>query len=194
MNGFEAIGPEYIEIAFRRARAADPDAKLLYNDFGLTQPNEKPQGIVPLLTELRGKVVPIDGIGFQMHVWIDEGREGPPLLRDAHAQDLFLDRTRNWIAQLDSLGFAVQMTEMDVRLRQPFTQEKFEMQGRVHREALPICLEAPNCTSFSTWGFSDRYSWLPFFWGSEFGAGLPLDEFYQPKPAYFGSLEALGAR
>jgi endo-1,4-beta-xylanase len=55
---------------------------------------------------------------------------------------------------------------------------------------LQICVDAPNCFSFTIWGVSDAHSWIPSqFQG--YGAGLILDEDYEPKPAYFTIEEVL---
>jgi len=32
---YDAVGPDYIELAYRTAREADPQAKLSYNDYGV---------------------------------------------------------------------------------------------------------------------------------------------------------------
>ena len=51
---------------------------------------------------------------------------------------------------------------------------------------LRACLAHPGvCTSFETWGFTDRYTWLkgqrcP---GADSCHPLPFDENYAPKPA-----------
>jgi endo-1,4-beta-xylanase len=49
------------------------------------------------------------------------------------------------------------------------------------------------CVSFTLWGFTDKYSWVPGFFEGE-GAATPLDEQFQPKPAYFALRRALGRR
>jgi endo-1,4-beta-xylanase len=58
---------------------------------------------------------------------------------------------------------------------------------------LGVCLKAPNCTAFVTWGFSDRYSWIPHFTGNP-DSPLPFDENYRPKPAYEAMTEVLQGR
>jgi len=40
-------------------------------------------------------------------------------------------------------------------------------------------LEAPNCKSFETWGFTDKYSFLP-----DPEDGMPFDKAMNAKPAY----------
>jgi hypothetical protein len=42
-----------------------------------------------------------------------------------------------------------------------------------------------------TWGFTDRYSWIPEFSNYTRGDALPLDSSYQPKPAYLQMQEEL---
>ena len=51
-------------------------------------------------------------------------------------------------------------------------------------------LNNPNCTSFLTWGITDKYSWIPYFFKG-WGAALPFDENYRAKPAYIGLKTAL---
>ena len=61
------------------------------------------------------------------------------------------------------LGLQVQVTELDVRLPEPITQADLNAQAAVYREIMDVCLDAPNCTAFIMWGFTDRYSWIPEF-------------------------------
>jgi hypothetical protein len=42
-----------------------------------------------------------------------------------------------------------------------------------------------------TWGFTDRYSWIPWAFNNKEGAALPLDTLYLPKPAYWQMLEVM---
>jgi GH35 family endo-1,4-beta-xylanase len=62
--------------------------------------------------------------------------------------------------------------------------------ARAYREVLQACLAAPNCGEFTTWGFTDKYSWVPQFF-SGYGAALPFDEHYAPKPAYTALVDEL---
>jgi hypothetical protein len=42
-----------------------------------------------------------------------------------------------------------------------------------------------------TWGFTDRYSWIPDYHNDKQGAALPLDWLYLPKPAYWEMLDVM---
>jgi len=83
----------------------------------------------------------------------------------------------------------VHFTEIDVRCSQfssipcelssPWPQANLTKQAQVYKKLLLICLGAPNCLSFETWGFTDKYSFVaspqdPF----------PLNSTYEEKPAY----------
>ncbi|WP_238626264.1 endo-1,4-beta-xylanase [Aggregatilinea lenta] len=166
----QALGPEYIEKAFRWAHAADPDALLFYNDYGAEGLNEKSDAIYTLVKDLVERDVPIDGVGLQMHVDI----AFPPNPADVAAN----------ILRLSALGLQVQITEMDVVTSgDPADAER---QAEIYAEMLQVCLEAPACTAFETWGFTDRYTWQ----GTQ-TAPLLFDAQYQPKLAYFALRDVL---
>ncbi len=170
------IGPEYIELAFRWAHEADPDALLIYNDFGNEGFNAKSDAIYQLVRSLLEKGVPIHGVGLQMHLRADR----PPDPSEVAANfERFAD-----------LGLQVQITEIDVRIRQPSRAGDLERQAQIYRDMLQVCLQAENCTSFTTWGFTDRHSWVPTHFEG-WGEALIFDKNYQPKPAYRSLLEVL---
>jgi len=66
---YNICGEDYIFEAFRTARAADPDAKLLYNDYSATQPTKRDK-IYSLLQKLQNENL-VDGVGMQGHWNID---------------------------------------------------------------------------------------------------------------------------
>lgn len=66
-----AIGADYIEQAFRWARAADPDVPLYYNDYNIETASAKSDAVYRMLGDLKARGVPIDGIGFQFHYQAD---------------------------------------------------------------------------------------------------------------------------
>lgn len=62
----KVIGPSYLELAFKAAEKADPNATLIYNDYNLWKP-EKRAGVIRMVKELRSKGAKIDAIGLQGH-------------------------------------------------------------------------------------------------------------------------------
>src|SRR5579859_972313 len=171
----QGIGPEYIADAFQWAHQADPDAKLFYNDYNSEGLSHKSQAIYNLVSDLKKQGVPIDGVGLQMHVRIDN----PPNPAEVRAN----------IARLGALGLQVQITEMDVQIQNGIGSQadRLAAQGKVYRQMLGVCLETPVCTAFLTWGFTDQYTWIPGFTHHP-DLPLPFDTAYAPKPAYWALL------
>ena len=91
---------------------------------------------------------------------------------------------------LGNLGLDVHITEMDVRVRLPATNASLVQQADVYESILRACLAESACGALITWGFTDKYSWVPSFF-TGYGAALPFDENYQPKLAYDVMLAAL---
>ena len=173
------IGPEYVELAFRVASEADPEAQLFYNEYGAEGSGIKSDGVYELVRSLRQRGVPVHGVGMQMHVSVDDY----PRPEDVAAN----------MRRLATLGVDVHITEMDVRIPLPVTEEKLNAQACIYRAMLDVCLSAPNCKSFVLWGFTDRYSWIPEYFPG-YGAGLIFDESYRPKPAYYALVDVLMER
>ncbi len=92
------MGEKYIAYAFKLAAHADPNAKLVYNDYNLWKP-EKRAGVVRLVKQLQESGVKIDGVGMQAH-WSLEG----PSIEDIE----------NSIIAYSQLGVKVSFTELDV--------------------------------------------------------------------------------
>ncbi len=174
------IGPDYIEQAFRFAHEADPQAKLYYNDYGGEGKGRKADAIYRLVTGLKAKGVPIDGVGLQMHVGL--GTHGAPQPADVSAN---MDR-------LAAVGLDVQITEMDVKIQTGTgsLDDRLAAQATLYKNMLQVCLEHKTCTAFLTWGFTDQYSWLTSKPGQD-EAPLPFDKDYQPKPAYQALMNVL---
>jgi endo-1,4-beta-xylanase len=172
------IGPEYIDLAFQWAHEADPDALLFYNDYGAEGINMKSDAIYALVKDMRERGVPVHGVGLQAHLSV-----GTPLQADELTQN---------IARLGDLGLQVHITELDVRLPGDDVALFLAGQAEVYRTIMDACLAADNCTSFVTWGVTDRYSWIPRQHPG-YGSALLLDESYSPKPAYDALRDALAA-
>jgi endo-1,4-beta-xylanase len=163
-------GSGYIEQAFRRARAADQNAVLVYNDFNIEPTNAKSDAVFRMVQDFRARGVPIDGVGFQMH--LTNGGINTASLRSN-------------MQRFANLGVSIYITELDVRLPVPVSANDLNTtQPTIYRNIVDECLLQPACKSIQTWGFTDAHSWVPGFFGNQ-DAALEFDANYNAKPAYF---------
>ncbi|MGB8011115.1 MAG: endo-1,4-beta-xylanase [Terriglobales bacterium] len=178
--GLTPSGTSYIERCFRWAREADPQALLFYNDAEAEVVNPKSDAIYAMVRDFRQRGVPINGVGFQMHI---------ANLR-ADAASIAAN-----IARFTALGVQVQITEMDVALPVDADGDPrladLQKQADIYREIAAACLSHPGCTAIQTWGFTDKYSWIGSHSKQTQGAALPFDRTYRPKPAYQSLRNAL---
>lgn len=196
-----AIGDDYLVKAFEFARAADPDAELYYNDYGIEGP-EKLEKTIRLVRELKAAGVRLDAVGIQAHFVLD----------DADAPD----RLERAIGALAAEGVKVALTELDVdvlprRVRgadvsarerggaDPYTEglpgEVADAQARFYGRVFQAALAHPGAvTRITFWGTHDGTSWLNY-WPAGRRTNHPLlfDRDRQPKPAHRAVLEALEA-
>lgn len=178
------IGADYLDIAYRAARAADPTAKLYYNDIGGEVPSGKQVGALRLIFGFRARGVPIDGIGLQMHTTIEKAAKGTLTLGATDTRPT-PKQFAETLLRYRNLGLEVAITEMDVRVPFPVTTSKLRRQAAIYKQVYKVCVQAPNCASLTTWGFTDRNSWVEGWTNGKAGAALPFDKNFAPKPAAF---------
>lgn len=190
----EKIGPDYIEMAFRWAREADPNAVLIFNDANNESPRDhETQRVVTTMyntvKELKEKGVPIDVVGMEMHLLL---KYSSPI---APAKESVLATMRKFA----SLGVKIYVTEFDVDLhKRPGTpEERLQYEADLYKAMLEACLESNACESFATWGVGDATSWItqacsdPGCINEPDGDPLLFDRDYNPKPAYFAVRDVL---
>ncbi len=173
------IGPEYIDLAFIWAHEADPEAKLIFNEFSAEEIGIKSNTVYELVEGLQQRGVPIHGVGLQMHKALNNKPNVSEIAKN--------------VARLGKLGLEVQITEMDIAITdQPGgdLQTQLQEQAKIYGESVQMCVAAKNCTAIVFWGFSDRYTWMTSLIGQG-GNPLIFDEFFRPKPAYAAVKEAL---
>ncbi len=178
--GLAGRGTAYLAQAFRWAHQADPNALLFYNDYAAEGLNAKSDAIYAMVKDFKRRHVPIDGVGLQMH------------LMDLNQIPTSVAAN---IARLAALGVQVHITEMDVALPvdasgKPLHRADLSRQAKIYGEMATLCAEQPGCTAFQTWGFTDKYSWIPHYTKGKKGDGLLFDSNYHPKPAYRAVLKA----
>ncbi len=182
------IGEDYIELAFRTAREADPQALLTYNDYGIEGEDDasarKRAAVLTLLRRLKARHVPLDAFGVQSH--IAAGRPYGAGLRD------FLGAIRDLDLQL----FA---TELDVNDRGLAADNAVRDQAvaAAYTDYLNLILGNAAMRVVVTWGITDKYTWLD----SE-GARtdhlpercLPFDAGFAPTASFFAMRTAFDQR
>lgn len=67
---YQILGEEFIPLAFQWAHEADPDAKLVINDFNMAKPGKR-KAYVELVKSLKEKGLQVDAIGMQSHIGMD---------------------------------------------------------------------------------------------------------------------------
>ena len=63
----DTLGDDYVAIALRAARAADPEAKLYINDYDIEASGPKFYALFKLVAALKSAGLPVDGIGLESH-------------------------------------------------------------------------------------------------------------------------------
>ncbi|OLF08170.1 1,4-beta-xylanase [Actinophytocola xinjiangensis] len=160
----QRLGDGYIEEAFRAARAADPNAKLCYNDYNIDRWDyAKTQAVYRMVQDFTARGVPIDCVGFQGHF-----NSGNPLPSNYHTT----------LGNFASLGVDVQITELDIAGSGQTQAEQF-------RGVTQACLAVARCNGITVWGVTDKYSWRPG------DTPLLFDGNYNKKPAYDAVLATL---
>jgi len=179
------LGEGYIAEAFHMVHEADPDALLFYNDSDAESVDSsayrktRSDRVYELVKKLLSDGVPIHGVGLQMHL-------------DAWDYPRPADVAAN-VRRLAQLGLKVNISEMDVRITEkelPGTlAERLEIQRRIYHDIIAACVKEKGFMAITFWGFTDAYSWID----ERFGPDDPLlfDEYYKPKPAYWGVMDAL---
>jgi endo-1,4-beta-xylanase len=167
------LGPGIVADAFRWAHQADPRAQLFLNDYGVESPNAKVDAYEALARQLLADRVPLHGFASQAHLSM---RYPAP------------DQLRSVLQRFDNLGLYTAITELDVRMDLPAsgvpTPEQLQTQARYYTTVLDACLAVEDCNSFTIWGVTDKYSWVPVFFPTE-GAATVMWEDFRRKPAYY---------
>jgi endo-1,4-beta-xylanase len=100
------------------------------------------------------------------------------------------------------MGLDVQVTECDIQIKLPVvatspdkvygdpTPSDLKHQAETYYNLVKTCRQGGNVSAFLTWGFTDKYSWIPWKYPGN-GQALPFDKNYQPKSAAYAIEQAL---
>lgn len=194
------IGEDFLDHAFRFAKAADPEAELYYNDYGMVNRDKRARAI----TMLRGLIergVPIDGVGMQGHYSL----KWPEIAEVDLA-----------IREFAELGLKVMITELDVntlpgkgdvgvadisRVEEgdpklnPYTdglpdEVQQQLADRYASLFAVFLRHREKITRVTIWGLEDGQSWLNYFpIRDRTNHPLLIDRELLPKPAFFSVLK-----
>ena len=194
------IGDDFIDQAFRFAKAADQHAELYYNDYAL-EDREKRARTMVMLKGLIERGVPIDAVGMQCHLGLKspEIAEVDLAIRDFAALGLKVMITEldvNVLPSKGDVGIAdiARVEESDPKL-DPYTnglpddvqQQLTERYGGLFRLFLR---HRKNITRVTFWGLDDGHTWLNNFpIRGRINHPLLINSALLPKPAFFAVLE-----
>lgn len=134
-SNLERTGSDWIEVAFRTARAADPNAKLCYNDYNVENWTwAKTQAMYRMVKDFKQRGVLIDCVGFQSHF-----NSGSP----------YNSNFRTTLQEFAALGVDVAITELDIQGASPTT----------YAAVVNDCLAVSRCLGVTVWGVRDMDSW-----------------------------------
>ena len=191
----DIIGDDYIKIAYEAAHRADPDCKLLYNDFNMYQ-KEKIDFIIAMVKSLRTQGVPIHGIGSQGHMFM---------------QHPLLEEVEYWLKACYKANIPLHITEMDISVlpnawkhKGASVEDRFDLaadfnpysegvpervlkqQARRYKALFKLFLKySSNIERVTFWGVWDGNSWrnyLPMQGRTDYP--LLFDRNFKKKPAY----------
>jgi endo-1,4-beta-xylanase len=194
----EVFGPDYISRALRQARIFAPRGQLIINEYGLeyelTEERDRRYFLLKLLERLKNTGAPLDGLGLQGHLDLRKGNISQPAIA-------------KFLREVVGMGLSIVVTELDVKEADYVASpaERDRLVADQVRRYLDVVLSARGVLGVTTWGLSDRHSWLevtkddyarfPGAWADGSGPGvnrgLPLDSSMHPKPMYFAIRDAL---
>ena len=137
---------------FELARAADPDAQLAYNDYGMEQDEvwceKRRTAVLRMLEDWTRRKTPVDVMGLQAHLDLSRKFSATRLSR-------FFDDLR-------ALGLRIQITELDVRdaLQPGSVAERDAGIAALYKDFIDTCTGHAAVEMLVTWNVTDAESWM----------------------------------
>lgn len=179
----QRMGDDYMAKCFQFARDADPDALLFYNDYNMTSNISKQDKVFELIADWKNRNVPIDGVGYQMHI-----RYNWP--SNVHIQTATNRAVSN--------NLILHFSELDIRVNPNedityLTEERANAQKQKFKDVVRIYNTIPDQNKYgiTLWGIKDDDSWLLSHHNNNNEWPLLFDSDFKAKKAHAGFLEGL---
>lgn len=201
-SGWSRIcGDEFIAKAFEYAHAADPAAKLFYNDYN-NELDGKREKMIRLVEWIRERKLPVAAIGLQGHYEIDR---------------IPFDQLRTTLDTMRELKMNVVITELDIDMiprgrwwaddgahreemksNNPYVDgcppELLQRQAEQYGQLFDLFREYSDIIErVSFWNLHDGDSWLNDFPWKRVNHPLLFDRNRSPKPAFEAVIKSLSA-
>jgi endo-1,4-beta-xylanase len=197
VGGSLAAGTDYITQSFLAARAADPNAQLVYGDElgsagdGAGQ-TALQSAVLSLVTALKQNTSTyshglVDGVMMQCHRMCQS--------------PLNVASLKSFMDQVYALGLNIHIVELDCIDQYapanyaPGTYPNRDYQvAKQHYDLVLNVAMHPGVKTISSWGWCDPFSWLNGYAPRADGNSVRpclLDQYYQRKPAYYAVRAAL---
>ncbi len=175
---------EYIKNAFIWAHEADPDAILILNDNYFDIPSKR-QLIYEKILEWKNEGIPVHGIGFQNHLFLDTSLEAIEETIKLFSQ---IPDFKIFITELDISAYGHNDQNVSNVYPEYMVDEVKEMLGRKYASLFDIYRKySAHIETVGTWNVCDKECWLDENWASGrkhyatlFGYNL------EPNPAFYG--------
>ncbi|MGQ1784270.1 MULTISPECIES: endo-1,4-beta-xylanase [unclassified Saccharicrinis] len=175
-------GDDYLKKCFQWAREADPDVLLFYNDYSMCSDQTKQDATFNMVDDFIANNVPIDGVGFQMHISYDWPQKDD------------IESATNRIVER---GLKVHYSELDIRanpnndLTSLTSSRALELKEK-YKEVAALYNNIPTANQYALtiWGMKDNETWLINHYG-HMDWPLLFDANFDKKEAYYGFLEGL---
>ncbi|KIO17875.1 glycoside hydrolase family 10 protein [Tulasnella calospora MUT 4182] len=173
---YNILGTNYVTIALKAARAADPNAKLYIEEYNAEPVNAKSNALYSLAQTLKVSGVPLDGIGFEGHVVAGQ----IPTIGNVMAN----------VGRFTSLGLDWAFTQLGVRIVNGGASVSRQMEDYI--AMLSVCLNSARCVGVVTSGIVDTITIEGTgVWGGPSWTETLFDTNYNTVPAYYGIANSL---
>ena len=173
----------FVGRCFKYANETDPDAKLFYNDYNVVLAAGKRTAMKNMAIRFKNAGIPIHGFGEQFHYRITTSQT----------------QINSGFADLVNSGLLIHLSEIDCKINTTnsptyvVNSADLKLQSDFYKNITRLYNAIPSNQKFAltTWGITDKITWLRDSGNGNREYPLLFDENYAKKPAYVGFLEGL---